>query len=182
MNQMQQSQLEGSKGGESSNLTCSTEKYTWPCPQLCFKVPRQFDLYRNHTRKTFSAWDSRTYSKIVFFHVYISKSCPVSAIPALGYLGQNHYVNPIHQGFPNSVKGWENSPLGGGEGWVVKTITLTQFIRVFQIALMGGRIPPAVGRGGLMENFAGGIFFRVVGTCWEVILTIRSFFKAKNIR
>ena len=115
MNQMQQSQLEGSKGGESSNLTCSTEKYTWPCPQLCFKVPRKFDLYRNHTWKTFSAWDSRTYSKIVFFHVYISKSCPVSAIPALGYLGQNHYVNPIHQGFPNSVKGWENSPLGGGE-------------------------------------------------------------------
>ena len=150
MNQMQQSQLEGSKGGESSNLTCSTEKYTWPCPQLCFKVPRKFDLYRNHTWKTFSAWDSRTYSKIVFFHVYISKSCPVSAIPALGYLGQNHYVNPIHQGFPNSVKGWENSPCGGERG--------------------------------LMENFAGGIFYRVVGTCWEVILTIRSFFKAKNIR
>ena len=48
--------------------------------------------------------------------------------------------------------------------------------RVFQIAVTGRGIPPLVwGK----QNFAEEIFYSVVGT-WELILTIWTFFKAKN--
>ena len=53
-----------------------------------------------------------------------------------------------------------------------------RLIRVFQIGVEGRDSPTVEG----MENFAGGgdLICMVVGTWGEVILTIRTLFKAKN--